>query len=42
LERTSYLVVMMPKDVLGRFGTELDDAGQVDVAADIDVELGST
>ena len=37
-----YLVVMMPKDVLGRFGTELDDAGQVDVAADIDVELGSS
>ena len=37
----SYLIVVMPKDVLGRFGTVLDDASQVDVTADVDVELGS-
>lgn len=35
----TYLIVMMPKDVLWWFGTELDDASQIDVTADIDVKL---
>lgn len=37
----SYLIVMMPKDVLWRFGTELDDTSQIDVTAHVDVELGA-
>lgn len=37
----SYLIVMMPKDVLWRFGTELDDTSQIDVTAHVDVELGT-
>lgn len=32
---------MMPKDVLWRFGTELDDTSQIDVTAHVDVELGT-
>lgn len=31
----------MPKDVLWRFGTELDDTSQIDVTAHVDVELGA-
>ena len=37
----SYLIVMMPKDVLWRFGTELDDTSEIDVTAHVDVELGT-
>ena len=37
----AYLIMMVPKDVLWWFGTELDDARQIDVTANIDVELGS-
>lgn len=39
-ERT-YLIVVMPKDVLGWFGTELNDARQVDMTTDVNVKLWS-
>lgn len=32
--------MVVPEDVLGRLGTELHDARQVHVAADVHVELG--
>lgn len=35
-----YLLIVSPEDVVGRLGSVLDEAGQIDGAADVDVHLG--
>ena len=36
-----YLLIVSPENVIGRLGRVLDEAGQIDRAADIDVHLGA-